>query len=100
MTKTFALLSVLTILLFGGAVVDQSAHGADACKRKTFDTKLVADACANGGVAKAKDVMKKWVKEVKSKQAGLECATCHSKMAPTYDLKPDGLETYKKLGGQ
>jgi hypothetical protein len=99
MRKTL-FLSALSVLLIGGAFVHGTADSADACKRTKFDTKLVADACTNGGVAKAKDVMKKWVKEVKSKQAGLECATCHSKMAPTYDLKPDGLATFKKLGGQ
>ena len=92
--------TALSMVLVGGAFVHETAHGADACKRTKFDTKLVADACASGGMAKAKDVMKKWVKDAKPKQAGLECATCHSKMAPSYDLKPDGLATFKKLGGQ
>lgn len=88
------------MLLVAGAVHLKTASGAEPCKRTKFETKLVADACAAGGTAKAKDEMKKWVKGAKSKQAGLECATCHSKMAPTYDLKPDGLATFTKLGGK
>ena len=78
----------------------QSAHGSQPCKRTKFETKLVADACAAGGMTRAKDAMKKWVKDAKSKQAGLDCGTCHAKMAPTYDLKPDGLATYQQLGGK
>ncbi|MGE0869770.1 MAG: hypothetical protein AB7P03_14490 [Kofleriaceae bacterium] len=77
-----------------------SAIGGDPCKRASFDTKLVGDACKVGGTPAAKDAMKKWVKQAKRKQAGLECASCHSKMAPTYDLKPDGLALFRKLGGQ
>ncbi|CAN5753882.1 hypothetical protein BH11MYX3_BH11MYX3_38640 [soil metagenome] len=99
MSKTpvlFVLLSTVIALAIASARVE----GADACKRTTFETKLVADACKTGGTAGAKDAMKKWVKEAKSKQSGLECATCHSKMAPTYDLKPDGAATFKRLGGQ
>lgn len=92
--------SLLCTALLVGGVSLHVARAGEPCSRTKFDTKLVADACAAGGMATAKDVMKKWVKENKSKQAGLECASCHSKMAPTYDLKPDGLATFKKLGGK
>ena len=88
------------VLFTGAALTTTRVDGAEPCARSKFETKLVADACAAGGLAKAKDVMKKWVKDNKSKQSGLECASCHSKMAPSYDLKPDGLATFKKLGGQ
>ncbi len=98
--KTTALFTLLASALVIAAIPREPAYGADPCKRTKFETRLVADACAAGGVPRAKDVMKKWVKEVKSKQAGLDCATCHSKLAPSYDLKPDGLATLKKLGGQ
>ena len=93
LTLSLILVSVVTI-----AWAPVSA--GDACKRTKFETKLVSDACTAGGTAKAKDVMKKWVKDTKSKQSNLECATCHSKMAPSYDLKPDAVGTFKKLGGQ
>lgn len=100
MSKTTVLLSLLASVLVAVAIPREPAYGADPCKRTTFETRLVADACAAGGLPRAKDAMKKWVKEVKSKQSGLDCATCHSKLAPSYDLKPDGLATFKKLGGQ
>ncbi|NVB82901.1 MAG: hypothetical protein HOV81_31275 [Kofleriaceae bacterium] len=98
--KTSYWLSIIAAaVLATGAASFRSARAGEPCARTKFETKLVADACAAGGLAKAKDVMKKWVKDNKSKQSGLECASCHSKMAPTYDLKPGGLETYRKLGG-
>ncbi|MDQ3366112.1 MAG: hypothetical protein M3680_11865 [Myxococcota bacterium] len=96
-------LLVVCLAVFNVALIAWSPSPSSAgnpCKRDNFDTKLVAAACAKGGTNEAKEVMKKWVKEVKSKQAGLECATCHAKMAPSYDLKPDALTTFKKLGGQ
>lgn len=78
---------------------DDAVAGA-ACKRATFETKLVGDACTKGGQAEAKKAMKKFLKTAKKKEAGLECKSCHTKLAPKYDLKPDGLEHFKKLGGK
>lgn len=70
---------------------------ADApCVAKTFKTKLVEKACKEGGQKKAKEVMKKWNKDKKIKS----CNQCHTKLAPKYELKADGLEQYKKLGGE
>jgi hypothetical protein len=40
--------------------------------------------------------MKAFMKEKKLKS----CNECHSKLAPSYELKPDGLEKFKKLGGK
>jgi hypothetical protein len=81
-------------------VAPTEAIAAKACKRTTFETKLVADACKKGGQAEAKKVMKTWLKAAKKKDAKLECGSCHSKLAPTYALKPDGLQKYKDLGGK
>ncbi|MBX3154554.1 MAG: hypothetical protein KF773_01045 [Deltaproteobacteria bacterium] len=68
----------------------------DACKRTDFNTELVRDACKAGGQEKAKEVMKAF-----NKEKGLKsCNDCHTKLAPTYELKPDGLEKYEKLGGK
>ncbi len=69
------------------------------CKRTQFETTLVAEACRAGGQSAAKDAMKKWVKQAKAKKAGLECKSCHSKLAPSYDLAPDGLLLFTELGG-
>ena len=46
---------------------------------------MVKEACAKGGQKAAKDAMKAFMKEKKIKS----CNQCHSKLAPTYDLKPD-----------
>lgn len=95
--KLFLSVAALAVALFA---LTPSSNAGDACKRTTFDTELVKTACASGGLGAAKDAMKKFVKETKSKHSGLECATCHSKMAPSYDLKPDGLVLFRKLGGK
>ena len=74
-----------------------SAQAGDTpCVTKTFHTVLVKEACAKGGQKAAKDVMKKWNKDKKIKS----CNQCHSKMAPSYELKADGLTQYTKLGGK
>ncbi len=40
--------------------------------------------------------MKAFNKEHKIKS----CNQCHSKLAPSYELKPDGFEQFQKLGGK
>lgn len=86
--------------VLAGTTLSETADAAKACKRTKFETKLVEDACKKGGQSEAKKVMKAWVKDAKKKQSNLECKTCHSKLAPAYDLKPDGLEKFKDLGGK
>ncbi|MDQ3336286.1 MAG: hypothetical protein M4D80_14050 [Myxococcota bacterium] len=95
--KLFLSIAFLNVALIALAT---SSEAGDACKRGNFETELVKSACTTGGVGAAKDAMKKFVKETKSKHAGLECKTCHSKMAPSYELKADGLSLYRKLGGK
>lgn len=73
-----------------------SADAQDACVRNDYKTEMVRDACTSGGQKAAKDVMKKFNKDNNIKS----CNQCHSKLAPSYDLKPDGLEQFKKLGGK
>jgi hypothetical protein len=72
-----------------------TVEAADACQTKEFKTKMVKEACAKGQKA-AKDVMKAWMKEKKLKS----CNQCHTKLAPSYELKKDGLEQFEKLGGE
>ena len=66
------------------------------CVHKDFKTVLVKEACDKGGQPAAKDAMKAFNK----KNNINSCNKCHSKLAPSYDLKPDGLDQYKKLGGK
>lgn len=92
---------VLTALVAAISLALTSAAASEtACRRSRFETKLVGDACATGGTPAAKEAMKKWVKGAKAKQGNLECASCHAKLAPGYELKPDGLAMFKKLGGE
>ena len=104
--KTFSLVSLaaglaLTVLGLGFSptVQEASAWGKD-CARSEFKTKLVKDACAKGGQSEAKKAMKTFLKAAKKQDSGLTCKSCHTKLSPSYDLKKDGLQLYKKLGGK
>jgi NAD-dependent SIR2 family protein deacetylase len=69
---------------------------ATACVHTDFKTELVKQACEKGGQKEAKDAMKAFMKDKKIKS----CNECHAKLAPKYELKPDGLEKFQKLGGK
>jgi len=73
-----------------------TTDAADACVHKEFKTQMVKDACTKGGQAAAKDAMKAFNKEKKIKS----CNQCHTKLAPSYDLKKDAYEQFEKLGGK
>jgi len=73
-----------------------SADDPAKCRRTEFKTELVKAACEKGGQPAAKDAMKKWNKDHNI----TSCNKCHAKLAPSYDLKPDGLDQFQKLGGK
>ena len=91
-----ASVSVIAGALTFAQLSTPSAQGADACKHTDLKTVLVKEACTKGGQKAAKDAMKAWAKEKGIKS----CNQCHSKLAPTYDLKADGLQQFVKLGGK
>ena len=99
MTKLGLLLS-LSLIIGGLTVANMSkpeAQPAPApCVTKEFKTEMINEACAKGGQKAAKEAMKAWNKEKKINS----CNKCHAKLAPNYDLKKDGLEQYRKLGGK
>jgi zinc protease len=68
---------------------------AGPCVRKDFKTVMVKAACEKGGQEAAKEAMKAFNKDKKIKS----CNLCHSKLAPGYELKGDGVEQFAKLGG-
>lgn len=72
-----------------------SSQAGDPCSRKDFKTTLLKNACQQGGQKAAKDAMKAFMKDKKIK----DCKQCHTKLAPSYELKADGLEQFKKAGG-
>jgi len=90
-----AIIGALTFSTFSS-----TASAADpapgTCVHKDFKTELVKQACEKGGQKEAKEVMKAFMKEKKIKS----CNECHSKLAPKYELKADGLERFTKVGGK
>jgi hypothetical protein len=99
MSKLGIFASVATILISLGLATVTAAAGEDKpapCVHKDFKTELVKQACAKGGQEEAKTVMKAWNKEHDLHS----CNKCHTKLAPSYELKSDALDQFKKLGGK
>ncbi len=77
------------------ATVRSADADGDGCKHKEQKTEMMKEACQKGQGA-AKDAMKAFMKK-----AGIKsCNACHSKLAPSYDLKPDAYDQFKKAGGK
>jgi cytochrome c553 len=90
-----ALTTIAGALTF--AALPSSSEAADApCVHKDFKTELVKNACTAGGQKAAKDAMKAFMKDKKIKS----CNQCHEKLAPSYELKKDGLDQFTKAGGK
>jgi len=98
MAKLALLASIATIAATLGIATFSSgdAQAVTACVTTKFQTEMVKDACTKGGQPAAKDAMKKFMKDAKIKS----CNACHSKLAPKYELKKDGLDQFKKAGGK
>lgn len=92
--SALSIIGVLTVVTFSASAED--APSPAACVHKEFKTELVKSACAKGGQAEAKTVMKAFMKEKKIKS----CNQCHSKLAPKYELKADALDQFTKAGGK
>jgi NAD-dependent SIR2 family protein deacetylase len=98
MTKTsllatlFAAASIIVIAFSGSP----ASAGDPACKTTEFKTEMAKAACTKGGQKEAKAVMQKFMKEKKFKS----CNACHSKLAPNYELKKDGLQQFTDAGGK
>ena len=95
----FSLVFAAAGLIAAGSF-SQPASAGKPCSRTKFETKLIHDACTAGGQDEAKAAMKNFLKEAKKKDANATCQTCHGKLAPSYDLKPDGLKKFKAFGGE
>ncbi len=86
------MVTIVGALTFAGM---SSSQAGDPCARKDFKTTLVKNACQQGGQKGAKDAMKAFMKDKKIK----DCKQCHTNLAPSYELKADGLAQFKKAGG-
>jgi hypothetical protein len=91
-----SLAAVVGVLSFASMSSSDADDKKTACKTTKFTTEMVKEACEKGGQEAAKKAMQDWNKQKKIKS----CNQCHSKLAPTYELKKDGLEQFKKLGGK
>src|SRR5262245_48701512 len=98
MAKLAIFASITTIIVSFGlaSLTSTDAQAVTPCVTKEFKTELAKNACEKGGQPAAKDAMKKFMKDAKIKS----CNACHTKLAPKYELKPDGLEQFKKAGGK
>src|SRR5262245_23255067 len=96
---TCALVAIVGLWTWGWVRTPQS-DAADACSRKSFQTKLVEEACKKGGQAEAKKVMKVFLKKIQEKKDGFTCLDCHKAVEGAYELKPDALKLFKEYGGQ
>jgi hypothetical protein len=92
----FASIATIIVTLGFASLTSTDAQAVTACVTKDFKTELAKNACTKGGQPAAKDAMKKFMKDAKLKS----CNHCHSKLAPNYELKKDGLDNFKKLGGK
>lgn len=93
--KKISTLVVVTAIAVSGGIATESIAG-DPCHRKDFKTTLYKQACAKGGQSAAKDAAKAFNKEKMIKS----CNQCHTKLAPGYELKADGVEQFFKAGGK
>jgi hypothetical protein len=84
----------IIVLVLGASA--GNLDGATPCHRTKFETELVKHACAQGGQAAAKAAMKQFAKDHKVKS----CNHCHKSLAPSYDLKTEALDEFRKLGGK
>jgi hypothetical protein len=91
-------LRIALMLGFIGLVGPSVDAGVVRCKLATKGDSEVAKACKEGGVAKARGLMKEMVKKAKSTMDGLECKTCHEGNDEYYDvLKKDGRVEFDKM---
>ena len=90
----FASLSAIALAL-GLSTISPAIAADNGCKHKEQKTEMMKEACKKGQGA-AKTAMKTFMKK-----AGIKsCNQCHSKLSPSYDLKPDAYEQFKKAGGK
>ena len=91
-----SILSIAGVVTFATFAASADDAAPAACVHTEFKTEMVKQACAKGGQLEAKNAMKAFMKEKKIKS----CNQCHSKLAPKYELKKDGLQQFQKAGGK
>jgi len=72
------------------APVASTYSGPNPCQATHFSVPRVRDACAKGGRAAAKAVMRDAIGKALASGASLKCANCHAEQQ-NYTLKPDAV---------
>jgi hypothetical protein len=101
MTRSFAKTTTIVFLsalfaFFLTRSAPASAADEGKCTLPTKGDTPTARACAKGGRAEAKKVMKEMVKNAKEKGVKFTCDSCHKDL-DNYALTPNGEADYKKL---
>lgn len=87
---------VLTLALGAGFAGVVRAADEGKCKIATKGDSPTAKACAKGGIAEAKKVMKEMVKVAKANGGKFTCEGCHKDL-DTYALTANATDDFKKL---
>ena len=94
MVAAALLASFFVVSFFGARLVSAGDDGK--CTIATKGDSPSAKACAKGGRAEAKKVMKEMVKLAKGKGQKFTCDGCHKDL-DNYELTKNGVEDFKKL---
>jgi hypothetical protein len=92
------IVQILMAAVFIVSIVGGRAHAGDEgkCTIATKDNTPTSKACAKGGRAEAKKLMKEMVKQAKANGQKFTCDGCHKDL-DNYELTKNGAEDYKKL---
>jgi hypothetical protein len=82
--------------LVGYLALSAPAIAGDACTIATSGDSATAKACAKGGRAEAKKMMKKMVADAKAKKGKFTCEQCHKDL-DNYVLTANAKDDFKKL---
>lgn len=87
--------TLAVVFLIGSSHI---AAAADNCTVATKGDSPVAQACAKGGRAEAKKVMKQLVKSAKAKGGKFDCDDCHKAVDNgNFELKAKARDDFKRL---
>jgi hypothetical protein len=101
MNRPFAKFAIAIFCSASVGIVALNASVASAaddtkCTIATKGDSPTAKACAKGGRAEAKKIMKEMVKSAKAKGTKFTCDGCHKDL-DNYELTKNGADDYKKL---
>jgi hypothetical protein len=96
MIRTFAQIVIAGIFLVSLAAGRAHAGDEGKCTIATKGDTPTAKACAKGGRAEAKRLMKEMVKQAKANGQKFTCDGCHKDL-DNYELTKNATEDFKKL---